>query len=605
VHLEPFHHVIKRQADQSFRLAIHYDSSVESGLSSDVKMRIEDIIVPRLKNFFESALMVRPLGVPILLQRDCTGGSFFQSSVNTTIQCATTCTSVTMCGLTQVPASDLKACVQCNGNGNNCQTVGTDGTGVSNADFILYVSAITGGSCSSTNSNSAPSTVAFAQSCQMESSLDRPIAGSVNFCPSAFTGDNSDDFIFNVAKHELIHALVFSTSLFPFYRDTNGNPRTPRDVNGFPPIQNGRFEWSNSTILTVTYNNWLVYNSQTTTHTVNLMVTPNVVAEGRKHFNCSTLQGVELENQGGGGTELSHWEKRVLGNEIMTGIIDVGAVLSNITLALMEDSGWYQVNYQYGQFLSWGYNEGCTIASGSCYQYWTERQTNNQPIAPFCLGTKPRRCTSDIEYVGSCQLVSWNPSLPREYQYFSNPSQGGVLEIADFCPYPRAFTFTNGRGTECRNATNQPPANQDLLAETYGPNSLCFEQPSQWRIGNTIVTNYGAGCYQFSCSNNQLTLNIKGTSFTCQQPGQVLTISVDSNGFGQYNGQITCPESFSSYCEFEQTSPTDNTDPTNGGTSLGTDSTSTPPGNNNSGSSISIAGGLFFSITIIIITLFI
>ena len=34
--------------------------------------------------------------------------------------------------------------------------------------------------------------------------------------------------------------------------------------------------------------------------------------EGRKHFGCSSLQGVEVENQGGSGTALSYWEKRIL-----------------------------------------------------------------------------------------------------------------------------------------------------------------------------------------------------------------------------------------------------------------------------------------------------
>lgn len=34
--------------------------------------------------------------------------------------------------------------------------------------------------------------------------------------------------------------------------------------------------------------------------------------EARKHFNCPILEGMELENQGGMGTELNHWEKRLL-----------------------------------------------------------------------------------------------------------------------------------------------------------------------------------------------------------------------------------------------------------------------------------------------------
>ena len=35
--------------------------------------------------------------------------------------------------------------------------------------------------------------------------------------------------------------------------------------------------------------------------------------EGRRHYNCSVLEGVEVENQGGSGTATSHWERRVLG----------------------------------------------------------------------------------------------------------------------------------------------------------------------------------------------------------------------------------------------------------------------------------------------------
>lgn len=34
--------------------------------------------------------------------------------------------------------------------------------------------------------------------------------------------------------------------------------------------------------------------------------------EARKHFNCPILEGMELENQGGAGTEFNHWEKRLL-----------------------------------------------------------------------------------------------------------------------------------------------------------------------------------------------------------------------------------------------------------------------------------------------------
>jgi hypothetical protein len=34
--------------------------------------------------------------------------------------------------------------------------------------------------------------------------------------------------------------------------------------------------------------------------------------EFRNHYNCSTLNGVELEDYGGGGTAGAHWEQRVM-----------------------------------------------------------------------------------------------------------------------------------------------------------------------------------------------------------------------------------------------------------------------------------------------------
>ena len=36
----------------------------------------------------------------------------------------------------------------------------------------------------------------------------RPIAGYVNFCSSGLNANSDDDFIFAVAKHEFLHALV-------------------------------------------------------------------------------------------------------------------------------------------------------------------------------------------------------------------------------------------------------------------------------------------------------------------------------------------------------------------------------------------------------------
>ena len=54
------------------------------------------------------------------------------------------------------------------------------------------------------------------------------------------------------------------------------------------------------------------------------------------------MKGAPLENEGGYGTVDSHWERRLFLGEIMVGssAISSRSVLSNLTLALAEDSGW-------------------------------------------------------------------------------------------------------------------------------------------------------------------------------------------------------------------------------------------------------------------------
>jgi leishmanolysin-like peptidase len=44
---------------------------------------------------------------------------------------------------------------------------------------------------------------------------------------------------------------------------------------------------------------------------MHIMVTPRVREAVRQHFECELMEGAELEDQGGDGTALTHWEKRL------------------------------------------------------------------------------------------------------------------------------------------------------------------------------------------------------------------------------------------------------------------------------------------------------
>jgi leishmanolysin-like peptidase len=42
--------------------------------------------------------------------------------------------------------------------------------------------------------------------------------------------------LLSTVKHEILHALGFSVSLYAFYRDGRGEPRTKRTETGKPPL---------------------------------------------------------------------------------------------------------------------------------------------------------------------------------------------------------------------------------------------------------------------------------------------------------------------------------------------------------------------------------
>ncbi|MEP5759626.1 MAG: leishmanolysin-related zinc metalloendopeptidase [Litoreibacter sp.] len=57
------------------------------------------------------------------------------------------------------------------------------------------------------------------------------------------------------------------------------------------------------------------------------------------HDNGSS-QGIPLETSGGPGTAESHWDEDIFGNEIMTGTLNSTNVISNLTVASLQDIGY-------------------------------------------------------------------------------------------------------------------------------------------------------------------------------------------------------------------------------------------------------------------------
>lgn len=74
-----------------------------------------------------------------------------------------------------------------------------------------------------------------------------------------------------------------------------------------------------------------------------------------------------LENEGTTGSKGSHWEKAILGNELMTAEASfLHAIFSEFSIALLKDTGFYDVQNYSPEFLYFGRGSGCDFASLAC-----------------------------------------------------------------------------------------------------------------------------------------------------------------------------------------------------------------------------------------------
>ncbi|NXR77450.1 LMLN peptidase, partial [Pycnonotus jocosus] len=574
-------HVSKRNVDQQLRIKIVYDRSVED-LLPEKRHLIKNKLFPQAISYLEKTFQVRKSAGAILLSRQCVTNQYLRRKADPHRYCQKACADHTRCGPVIVPEKHLQQCRVYNDSDWHRRPTGSpDQEGVRDADFVLYVSALTTDRCGHEN------IIAYAAYCQLEAEMDRqvfplPIAGYANLCPNMIS-TQAQEFVgmLSTVKHEIIHALGFSAGLFAFYRDDDGKPLTPRYADGLPPFNEslGLYQWSNR-VVNKAVRLWDVRGGKMLRHAVHLLVTPRVVEEARKHFNCPILEGMELENQGGMGTELNHWEKRLLENEAMTGSHTQNRVFSRITLALMEDTGWYKANYSMAEKLDWGRNKGCDFVMKSCKFWIDQKRQKKQLISPYCdtLRSNPLQltCRQDQRAVAVCNLQKFPKQLPQEYQYFDSlngvpaeelPYYGGSVEIADYCPFSQEFSWhLSGefqRSSDCRIIENQPDPTKNYGAEKYGPNSVCLIQKSAFVMEQCrrklSYPDWGSGCYQVSCSSQGLHVWVKDTVYLCSRSGQVLTVSIQMNGW-IHVGNLICPacSDFCDSCPPERDPPASN-----------------------------------------------
>ncbi|KAE9588445.1 putative leishmanolysin [Lupinus albus] len=354
--------------------------------------------------------------------------------------------------------------------------------GVSGADLVLLV----------TTRPTTGNTLAWAVACERDQ-WGRAIAGHVNVSPRHLTAD-AETLLSATLIHEVMHVLGFDPHAFAHFRDDRKRRRN-QVTEQVMDEKIGRM--------------------------VTRVVLPRVIMHSRYHYAAFSVNftGLELEDGGGRGTSGSHWEKRLMMNEIMTGSVDTRSVVSKMTLALLEDSGWYKANYSMADCLDWGRNQGTEFVTSPC---------NLWKGAYHCNTTQYSGCTYNREAEGYCPILIYSGDLPQWAQYFPQANKGGQSSLADFCTY--FVAYSDGSCTDPNDA-RQPDR---MLGEVRGSNSRCMAS-SLVRTGfvrGSIA--HGNGCYQNRCVNNSLEVAVDGIWKVCPLDGG----SVQFPGF---NGELICP----------------------------------------------------------------
>lgn len=464
---------------------------------------IQNEVLPRTIAFWESALLVVPVSGNVMIDRSELSNRQF-------------------CGdseFTQVPISHLAS-------------------GIPDTDLVLYVSA------QPSTRFCGPSTLAVAVACNFDQ-FDRPTAGAINFCLDQVDLDESgratesiiQDNV-DVAVHEAAHVLAMSSNSYRFFYDSDtAKPRTNRPFSSISVTCVDGQQRS----LVVPSENTLKFFIGSNGQRYAAIVTPKVLAVTRNQFDCQQMEGAPLENQPTGSQSCTgdHWEERLYYPEALSGVISPTTnILSPLTLAVMEDSGWYRANYTFSKVSPWGHGAGCDFIYDKCIDPGTG-QVPSFGKGYFCNQANSRGCSTAHTHKMACTVIDYSLYFPPDppppqFQYFTNDAALGGPRQADFCPlYGSTYSGLTAEQLDCRIDDNRDIIN--IFGEYYGPNSKCFE------------TSTGEGrCYQAQCILNErvLKVNLRGAWYTCNEDFEKITIKTSS---GVFDGTLTCPR-LSSVC---------------------------------------------------------
>ena len=277
-----------------------------------------------------------------------------------------------------------------------------------------------------------------------------------------------------------------------------------------------------------------------------------VIETAKKYFNCDDIDGVELEDS----SDSLHWESRILLGEYMCQIgYELDQVISEFTLAFLEDTGNYVANYYTGGKMQFGKNKGCEFIKNKCVNNYEINPKFENEFFDSVLSQSGRdpSCSSGRQSRGYFGFWIRN-DIPSYYQYFRDKNVGGYY-YADYCPVSdnnfyedivdkyfvgRCDIGTGDYGSAIYYTSTKNYLSKDLesvTGEKYSSTSFCYLSSlmKNEETGNIYSNVVRAICYETFCTSKSLTVKILDIYIVCPRGGG----KVNAEGF---IGYFLCPD---------------------------------------------------------------